>query len=74
MAVDYVRPEHAAMESVWKRCRDVISGQDAVHSAGGTYLAKLSGQSIEEYNAYKLRQCHHQQSGHAHHCDYATAA
>jgi len=39
----------------WKRCRDVRSGQDAVHAAGVVYLPKLGDQTDEDYEAYKLR-------------------
>ena len=40
---------------IWKRCRDVIAGQDAVKNAGDIYLPKLSGQDLDEYEAYKAR-------------------
>ena len=36
----------------WKRCRDVLEGEDAVHAAGVEYLPKLSGQDDNEYKAY----------------------
>lgn len=40
---------------IWKRCRDVISGTDAVKNEGRTYLPKLKDQSEESYSAYKMR-------------------
>lgn len=39
----------------WKKNRDAYDGQDAIHSGGEIYLPKLSGQSVKEYKAYKLR-------------------
>jgi hypothetical protein len=39
----------------WKRCRDAMQGQDAVHNAGEMYLPKLSGQDDKDYKSYKLR-------------------
>lgn len=39
----------------WMRIRDVIEGQDAVKDKGITYLPALSGQSNNEYLAYKQR-------------------
>lgn len=38
--------------SRWKKCRDVLEGEDAVHAAGAAYLPKLSGQTDDEYKAY----------------------
>ncbi|MGL4638620.1 MAG: hypothetical protein ACRCVX_02665, partial [Shewanella sp.] len=39
----------------WKRCRDVISGQDSVHAAGTLYLPMLKEQELSEYLAYVAR-------------------
>lgn len=39
----------------WKRCRDVMAGQDAVHEAGVLYLPKLKEQSDLSYKAYRMR-------------------
>lgn len=36
----------------WKKCRDCIEGEDAVHEAGKSYLPMLTGQSADEYKAY----------------------
>lgn len=44
--------EHAPK---WKRVRDVVDGQDAVHKAGIAYLPKLKDQETEDYNAYVKR-------------------
>ncbi len=40
---------------VWERCRDVVSGQDAIHEAGEKYLPRLDGQSDSQYDSYKNR-------------------
>ncbi len=39
----------------WARCRAACIGQSAVHSAGEKFLPKLSGQTDDDYDAYKLR-------------------
>ena len=52
---DYQHPQYSAELPRWKRCRDVVAGQDAVHDRGVLYLPKLSGETDEEYNARKLR-------------------
>ncbi|TWI69048.1 uncharacterized protein DUF4055 [Pseudoduganella lurida] len=46
---------HAQCESalaVWRKCRDVIAGQEAMHerSRAMTYLPKLKGESKEDYS------------------------
>lgn len=55
-----VRTRHKEYEDYavkWKRCRDVMAGQDAVHNAGIAYLPKLKEQSDEDYSAYVRRAC-----------------
>jgi hypothetical protein len=39
----------------WKRCRDVVAGQDAVHLARTEYLPKLKDQTDDDYSAYVKR-------------------
>lgn len=39
----------------WQRCRDVVSGQDAVHGAGTRYLPRLQDQELAEYLAMVQR-------------------
>lgn len=51
----YRHPEYDAHSEVWRRCRDVVSGQDAVHAGGESYLSRLSDQTRAEYDAYKQR-------------------
>jgi hypothetical protein len=35
----------------WKRCRDVVAGQDAIHKAAEAYLPKLKDESDKDYKA-----------------------
>lgn len=55
MPVDATNAEYDAHTAQWKRCRDVIAGQDAVHAAGEAYLPKLKDQEQHEYDAYRRR-------------------
>jgi hypothetical protein len=55
MPVDTLHPEYEAAAMRWKRCRDAVAGQDAVHAAGETYLPKLTEQGAKEYEAYRRR-------------------
>lgn len=55
MAVNDEHEDYEKYSKQWSKLRDCISGQDAVHDKGDTYLPKLSGQSTSEYNAYKAR-------------------
>ena len=55
MPVNTRHKEYDKFSAKWKRCRDTASGQDAIHSAGESYLPKLGGQEDDEYAAYKLR-------------------
>lgn len=41
--------------SIWKKCRDVLAGEEAVKAAGEVYLPKMSRMSDAEYAAYKTR-------------------
>ncbi len=55
MKIDQHHPEYTAAQAKWRRARDVVAGQDAVHAAGETYLPRLKDQTNEEYRAYKER-------------------
>lgn len=48
-------PEYDEAAPKWRRARDVVAGQDAVHKAGEEYLPRLKDQQGEEYEAYKKR-------------------
>lgn len=47
--------ESAKMLEIWQKAKDCRKGQTAIHKAGVTYLPKLSGQTADEYAAYKRR-------------------
>ena len=53
--VDTQHKDYATMLPKWKRCRDTVSGQDAIQAAGELYLPRLKDQTDSDYNAYKLR-------------------
>lgn len=55
MPVNSTHPDYAARITQWVRCRDVLSGQDAIHARGEAYLPKLKEQPQEEYDAYRKR-------------------
>lgn len=55
MAVNSKHSDYLNAYSVWERCRNTAEGQNRVHDQGVKYLARLSGQSDAEYNAYKQR-------------------
>lgn len=55
MAVEKPHPEYDRMIDRWLRCRDVTSGQDAVHFAADRYLPKLKDQTMTDYTAYVMR-------------------
>jgi hypothetical protein len=47
--------QYIKFEEQWKRIRDVVEGSDKVKREGTLYLPKLSGQTEDEYESYKLR-------------------
>jgi hypothetical protein len=53
--VDTHHPSYDKLSAKWRRCRDAVSGTDAVKKAGPLYLPRLKDQDDESYNAYKLR-------------------
>ena len=55
MPVNSTHPDYDANLAAWSRARDVISGEDAVKSAGVRYLPRLDSQTDEEFDAYKER-------------------
>lgn len=48
-------PVYSALKSAREKCRDVISGQEAVKAKKEKYLPRLSGQKDDEYAAYVQR-------------------
>jgi hypothetical protein len=53
--VDSTHPEYDGASFKWQKLRDVIAGEDTIKGNGTTYLPRLSGQSNDEYNAYRDR-------------------
>lgn len=47
--------DYIAYTEQWTRCRDVISGQDAIQKKGEVYLPKLKNQNDTDYRAYLKR-------------------
>lgn len=48
-------PDYIRMAPLWKKCRDVVAGQAAMHKAGTAYLPKLKDESDEDYRARLAR-------------------
>lgn len=55
MAVNSQHEQYSEMLPIWQRCEDAVEGQCEVHKAGQKYLPALKDQSVDDYNAYKLR-------------------
>jgi hypothetical protein len=55
MPIEDTHKQYKVHQGQWTRCRDAISGTDAVKNKGTTYLPKLDGQDADEYAAYKKR-------------------
>lgn len=55
MTVSSQHPQYVIKVSDWRKCRDAFEGQGAIKAAGPLYLPKLSGQTDEDYKAYKTR-------------------
>jgi hypothetical protein len=53
--VNSTHPDYDANAWDWSRARDVLSGEDAVKSAGEKYLPRLDSQTDEEFLAYRKR-------------------
>ena len=55
MAVDNKHSEYLEHYEQWERCKNAVEGQDEIHEYGIKYLPRLSGQTDQEYHAYKQR-------------------
>lgn len=53
MPINEVDPLYAARHAQWQLMTDLVAGEDAIKSAGETYIKRLSLQNEDEYNAYK---------------------
>jgi hypothetical protein len=63
MELDHQHPLYAKHAGQWKRCRDAVEGQDAIHAAGDAYLPMLSGQSVADFRKYLARATYFNASG-----------
>ena len=52
---EYVHPNYTKYTVQNKKIRDTVEGSDAVKAAKAEYLPRLTGQSDDEYNAYRQR-------------------
>jgi hypothetical protein len=50
-----VNPDYEKWLHIWRKCRNGIEGQEAVHKASELYLPRLSGQNNKAYESYKMR-------------------
>ena len=55
MPIDTSRSEYFQHSRQAERCRDALAGSDAVKNKGPRYLPSLSGQTADQYDAYKMR-------------------
>lgn len=55
MSVKKTHAKYDKFSPKWKRARDVLSGQDAIHAARGEYLPQLKDQTPESYAAMVKR-------------------
>lgn len=55
MSVDTKHKEYTENYETWERCEHAAEGQDEIHEYGVKYLPRLSGQTDQEYFAYKQR-------------------
>lgn len=55
MPIDTKHPQYLYYLDDWTDCRQVFEGQRAVKKAGERHLPRLTGQTNDEYEAYKKR-------------------
>ena len=55
MSVDTKNSEYNKYYETWERCEHAAQGQDEIHEYGVKFLPRLSGQTDQEYYAYKQR-------------------
>ena len=63
MPVDSLHPSYEKNTKKWKRARDAVAGEDAIHEGAKEYLPQLSGQTAEEYKAMLTRSPYFNASG-----------
>jgi hypothetical protein len=62
-SVDSTHSEYNDAAPKWAKCRAAAAGEEAVHAAGVTFLPKLTGQTPEEYDAYRARALYYNATG-----------
>jgi hypothetical protein len=55
VSVKFTHADYDRLSPLWKRCRDTVKGQAALHAAGEDYLPKLKNEGPDEYKARKMR-------------------
>jgi hypothetical protein len=55
MPVTDKHPEYVRLAPLVEKCRDCVEGEEAVKARGTTYLPKLKGQGVDDYESYKGR-------------------
>lgn len=55
MSVNSTSTTYRKYFPMWKKCRDIIAGEDAVKAEGCIYLPRPSGMDEDDYRAYKER-------------------
>lgn len=55
MPIDTDHPEYCAAKAKWRTVRDAAAGEIAVKAAGQRYLPANPNQTVEEYDAYRMR-------------------
>lgn len=55
MPVDTQHKRYEVYAPMWKKCRDVVAGQNAIHLAGEKYLPKLTGETAAKFAARLAR-------------------
>lgn len=55
MPYDSTHPDYDKYSQFWRKQRDAVDGQEAIHKAGVKYLPRLDGQTNDQYDAYKDR-------------------
>ena len=63
MAIDSEHPEYKNKKEQWEKLRDCVAGQESIHEKGVKYLPRLSGQSDNDYKAYKARAAFYNATG-----------
>lgn len=48
-------PEYVKWAPIWRKCRDVLSGEEAVKAAGELYLPRMTVMTDMDYDGYKSR-------------------